>query len=158
MSWLKRIFAGGAGDLLEGVGGIIDKFKLPPEEKAKVKLAVEQLAHEKFMALQSEVAAELQAKERIVVAELQQGDNYTKRARPTIIYTGLGIIFANWIAGVITALGWPEVTLPSLPVEFWWTWGGVTGTYAVGRSAEKSGFNNKFTRLATGNGKSLLGD
>jgi hypothetical protein len=113
----------------------------------------QRLVQERFLAVQNQVTSELQAKERIIVAELQQGDNYTKRARPTIIYAGLFIIFANWLTSAIAAIGWPAIELPPLPTELWVTWGAVTGTYSIGRSAEKRGVENAFTRLVTGNGK-----
>ena len=154
--WLDKILGGGAEGILKGLSSVIGKFKMDPAEKKALELEAERLVHAKFLAVQNEAMAELQAKERIIVAELSQGDNYTKRARPTIIYAGLFIIFANWLAGVIAALGWPSVDLPSIPVEFWVTWGGVTGTYSIGRSAEKRGIENAFTRLVTGNGKKSL--
>ena len=151
--WLDKILGGGAEAILNGVKGIIGKFKMDPAEKKAFELEAEKLIHERFLSMQAQTTAELQAKERIIVAELQQGDNYTKRARPTIIYAGLFIVFADWLAGVVAALGWPSIALPPIPVEFWVTWGGVTGTYAIGRSAEKRGVENSFTRIVTGNGK-----
>ena len=80
----------------------------------------------------------LDSKKEIITAELKQDDNYTKRARPTIVYGGLLILFLNhvalpWIA-YFTGQQLPTIDLPS---EFWLAWGGVTGVYAFGRTKEK---------------------
>lgn len=148
--WLDKILGSGAEGILSGLSKVIGKFKMDPAEKRTLELEAEKLVHEQIMAVQGQATAELQAKERVIVAELNQGDNYTKRARPTIIYAGLFIIFANWLASAVAAIGWPAVDLPPLPTELWVTWGAVTGTYAIGRSAEKRGVGNGLTRAITG--------
>ena len=95
---------------------------------------------------------ELQAKERILVAELTQGSTYTKAARPTVVYYGLFAIFANYT--LIPCLQWAFGSSPeafALPTEFWVAWGGIVGTWSIGRSAERRGVRNKAVSLATGN-------
>lgn len=112
-----------------------------------------------------------EVKGNIMVAEMQQGDNFTKRARPSIIYTGLAIVALNyavfpiftWIVRCIALIGGVEVMdqIPAppqlnLPVAFWGTWGGVAGVYAIGRTAEKKGGTNNqvmntLISLITGN-------
>jgi len=104
--------------------------------------------------------AELQAKERILVAELTQGDSYTKRARPTVVYAGLAFIFINYclvpIIGKLFAVDIPEL---SLPKAFWAGWSGIVATWSVGRSFEKRGASNRFVRAITGStGSRLLGE
>ncbi len=84
MGWLGRIFGGGLGSLLGQVGGLIDRFKLPPGEKQKFMLEMETLVQKRDSEIEETIRAELGAKERVLGAELQQGDNYTKRARPTV--------------------------------------------------------------------------
>ncbi len=86
-----------------------------------------------------------------MVAELGQGDAYTKRARPTIVYAGLAFIFlvhvclpmAGWVAVVAAGSPLPQTPPLSLPSEFWWAWTGVCGLYAVGRTMEKRGASLK---------------
>ena len=102
---------------------------------------------------------ELQAKERILVAELTQGSTYTKAARPTVVYYGLFAIFTNYT--LIPTLQWAFGSTPeafALPTEFWVAWGGIVSTWAIGRSAERRGARNKAVSLVTGNkpGSSLL--
>ena len=110
----------------------------------------------------------------IIVAEMQQGDNYTKRARPTVVYAGLvfmavvyviipsiiKVILAISIAtkapgelattkAVIAELA--GLTRLELPQEFWWAWSSVVGIWAIGRTAEKRGMANKLVQMITGN-------
>ncbi len=113
----------------------------------------------------------ISSKTEIMVAEAQQGDNYTKRARPSIVYGGLAFIaIVHVIFPIITKtivlcclLVAPEKLTPevmtaiksymdlSLPVAFWTAWGGTVSIYSLGRSAEKRGIKNKLVGLITGN-------
>ena len=155
MSWFASLFSGG---IIKQVGGIIDGLNLSGEEKLKFKLDMEALLQKRESEIEQTVRTELQAKERIMVAELTQGDNYTKRARPTIIYAGLAFIAINYVIfpliAAFTLRNFPEL---SLPTEFWYAWSGVAGTYAIGRSFEKRGATNWFTKASTGSkGSNLL--
>ena len=157
MNWLTNLFAGGAGKLIETVGGVVDEFHLSGEEKARLKMELETLLQKRDSELEQTLRQEMESKERVMVAELNQGDNYTKRARPTVVYFGLFVIFFNhcliplylyWTSDVgISAKAMEPF---NLPVEFWVAWGGVVGAYSLGRSAEKFGINNALTRAATG--------
>jgi hypothetical protein len=107
------------------------------------------------------------ASKEIIVAELNQGDLYTKRARPTVIYAGLAMMFLTEvlipaIVKIIQAFRVGQITEVQieaihqigqldLPPEFWVAWGGVVSVYAVGRSAEKRGAVNKVVEWITGN-------
>lgn len=96
MDWLTKIFGGSIGTIVEQVGGVVDKFHLSGEEKQRFKLELESLLQKRDSEIEETMRAELQAKERILVAELTQGDSYTKRARPTVVYAGLAFIFLNY--------------------------------------------------------------
>jgi len=86
-----------------------------------------------------------------VALEMVQDDNYTKRARPSIIYIGLAIIAFNYcVVPVIQQLINVAVQPYPLPSEFWLAWGGAVSAYNVGRSMEKSGKHNVFTQAVTG--------
>ena len=78
-------------------------------------------------------------KKSVILDELVLGDKYTRRARPSLIYFGLLVIFLNYcFVPLIQLLS--GVLLPKpfeLPAEFWWAWGGVVGTWSVGRSTER---------------------
>ena len=153
MSWFSDIFSGGAKGIIDGVKGIADEFHLSGEEKQAFQLKTQELLQSRLSELEQTARKELEAKERIITAEMNQADNYTKRARPTIVYAGLSFIFFNFTVAPVLGFG----TL-DLPTEFWVAWGGVVGTWSVGRSAEKVGVKNAFTKKVTGGNKSLLGD
>lgn len=151
MGWLSDIFSGSVGGIVEQVGKVVDEFNLSGEEKQQFKLQMEALLQKRDAEVQASLRAELQAKERILVAELSQGDNYTKRARPTVVYAGLAFIFVNYVlVPLIAKLSGAEVQALELPTEFWAGWSGIVATWSIGRSFEKSGVNNSMTRAATG--------
>ncbi len=156
MSIFSKLFSGGISDIVDSVGGVLDKFTLSKQEKEEIKLEMQG----RMMQLENEIEktyrTELETRSDIIKSELAQGDMYTKRARPTIIYMGLLFIFiVHVLVPVIAyASGTPKVNMPdiTLPQEFWWAWGVVVGVYGAGRSAEKLGVVNKFTQAATGSG------
>lgn len=128
-------------------GNILDRFwpkSMDPADKAKAQIELQHLISARDNSL-------IDAQKSIIVAELQQSDNYTKRARPTIIYAGLGFIFlvhvAAPIAAAFTSINFPNLVLPE---AFWWSWGGICSVYAVGRSAEKKGVQNNLINMITG--------
>ena len=153
MSWFSDIFSGGAKGIIDGVKGIADEFHLSGEEKQAFQLKTQELLQSRLSELEQTARKELEAKERIITAEMNQADNYTKRARPTIVYAGLGAIIFNYSIAPATGLGTFE-----LPTEFWLAFGSVVSVWSVGRSAEKVGVKNAFTKKVTGGNKSLLGD
>ena len=139
----------GIGSVADLAKGLIDRFFPPdatPEQRAKVQIEVEKM-------LQQDRNVLLDAQKSIIVAEMQQADTYTKRARPTIVYAGLGYIFLVHVfmplVAFFTSKALPIVVLPS---EFWWAWSGVCGIWIVGRSAEKKGVENKLVSMITGKG------
>ena len=183
MSWLSKLFAGGVGTVVEKVGDTVDKFHLSGEEKQQFKLELQQVLMARESEIEQTVRKNLEAKERILVAELQQGDTFTKRARPSVVYFGLLMIALNYFLlpslvmisgnseqlkncttkkqdGDVVEESCERETLFPLPQEFWVAWGGIVATWAVGRSFEKSSASNAFSRAITGSKKktSLLDD
>ena len=166
MGWLSNLLGSGAGNIIAEVGNVADKFHLSGEEKQQFTLEVEALLQKRDSEIEQTVRKEMEAKERVLVAELNQGDNYTKRARPTVVYFGLGLIFLNYclIPGIQFLRGKASVQCGTgeavtqcavtsgiqLPSEFWWAWCGIVGTWAIGRSLEKAGANNRAVRTITG--------
>lgn len=162
MGIISKLFTTGAADALGGladkVAGIVDRFKLTDDEKAQIHLEVERLAMQTSTEIELTHRAEMQAKERIMVAELQQGDVWTKRARPTVIFFGLAVIGWNYsLVPVLWPLlqhfmdGLPALGTMELPEWFWIAWGGIVGTYSIGRTLEKRGASNNLVRAITGN-------
>ena len=151
MNWLKKIFTGGIGEAVEQIGGVVATMSEKHLGKKELKLELE-----KILAAQAEqqlamAAAEIGAKERVMVAELQHGTTFGKNARPSIIYTGLG-------AAIIDAIEYIDFTMPA---DFWYVWGGVCGVYVIGRSTEKikkNGFIGKAAGLIAGRTSTILND
>lgn len=184
MSWFSKLFSAGVGEVVEKVGKTVDEFHLSGEEKQQFKLELQKALLQRDSEIEQTIRKNLEAKERILVAELQQGDNYTKRARPTVVYFGLLMIALNYFllpAGLLLSGNkdlltlckssseenqsqkledCERTTLFPLPEEFWVAWGGIVATWAVGRSYEKSNSSNRFSRAVTGNRQrgSLLDD
>ena len=151
MGFLDSILGGGIGKIFDGVKGIIGQFKLAPEEKAKLDLEIYKLQQESEKMIEASYQSELEAKKSIIVAELSQGDNFTKRMRPSLGYFGMGVILFNYCIVPLIAYIRGEAPKPfELPTEFWVAWGGMMATYTVGRTMEKRGITNQFTKIVTG--------
>ena len=138
--------------VMGAVKGLVGAFKLPPEAGKEFEVKMQALLQQRDTEIEATIRQELQAKERILVAELTQGDAYTKRARPTVVYYGLFAICFNY--SFIPCLQWVSGSAPDafeLPTEFWAAWGGIVATWSIGRSAEHLGKRNKATSLVTGN-------
>ena len=159
MNLLTKVFSNGIGTLVKQVGGVVDQFHLSGEEKNKFKLELESLLQKRDSEIEETLRTELQAKEKILVAELTQGDQYTKRARPTVVYAGLGFILFNYslVPFVGRLIGTPVEPLV-LPPEFWYGWSGIVATWSIGRSMEKRGANDRFTRAIHGGAHGRLLD
>ena len=131
----------------EAVSGILDRWwpkQATEQEKQAIAMQMTQI-------LQSREDELLKAQRDIIVAELTQGDKFTKRARPLIVYAGLGFIFLIHVAfPIITWLKGNIVPDLSLPEEFWWAWTGICGTWVIGRSFEKRGSEAEIIKMITG--------
>ena len=136
---------GWIGSVSDLAKGIIDKIWPPsadPNLKLQAQIAIEQ-------AIQARENMVVDAQKAIIVAEMQQGDSYTKRARPTLVYSGLLFIFLVHVAFPIVVFftGKPMPTL-TLPSDFWWAWGSVVGIWSIGRSVVQRGTSGKIGELA----------
>lgn len=138
----------GIGSAAEFAKGIMDRFfpkKMNDAETAQTQLHLQEIIEKRDNAI-------AEAKKSIIVAEMNQGDNFTKRARPTLVYCGLFFIFlVHVFFPIITYLYGKEMPTLKLPTEFWWAWSGVCGVWVIGRSAEKRGAANKIVGMITGN-------
>lgn len=127
------------------VGKVIDGVTAGASEKKKAVLEIEKIISQRDADIETSLRAELGAKERVLTAELTQGDKFTKRARPTVVYAGLVMIAYNYC--IAPSLSIPRVELPT---EFWAGWSGIVATWSIGRSMEKNGKPNKATSVITG--------
>lgn len=140
----------GIGSVASFAKGVVDRFFPPKMSEAERAQAEMQLQ----VMIEAREAALLDAQKSIIVAEMNQGDDYTKRARPTIVYAGLCFILMVHVLFPMFSYFTKE-TLPeiSLPHEFWWAWTGVCSIWVMGRSFEKGGSKGKIVSAITGAGK-----
>lgn len=151
MSLIAKVIGGITGGALGEIGKVIKAFVTTDKDRLELQSKMEEILQKRDSEIEQTIRAEMSAKERILVAELTQGDNFTKRARPTILYSGVVFIGINNVVFPIVSyfagMGVPHLELPQ---EFWWTWGSISSVYAIGRSAEKRGVRSKLTSLITG--------
>lgn len=152
MSFISDILGSTFGKTIEGIGNTVKKFITTDQDRMQAQLELESLLQQRDSEVEATMRKELGAKERILVAELQQGDKFTKRARPSVVYFGLCMIFINYCLMPMIQY-WKElpITAFDLPTEFWAAWGGIVATWSIGRSAEKRGTRNKVTSFIVGN-------
>lgn len=149
-----RLDMTGVGSVADFAKSLVDRFWPPAaseQERLAGQLQLQQL-------LEARDTAVLETQRAVITAEMAQGDNFTKRARPAIVYFGLAAIglvhvllpMIAW--GVLVATSKPLADMPAiqLPHEFWLTWGGVCSIWVIGRSVEKNGVSNKLVGLITG--------
>ena len=158
MGLLGSVLGGAVGKILGQVRGVFDDLHHSGEEKDETMLRVEAILTERLSEAEETLRTEITAKQAIMVAEMQQEDRYTKRARPTIVYSGLVLIFLDFIVRVIAFFFVPDLPQPSgfVEVAFLATWGSVCGVYSIGRSAEKRGVNNQAVSAVTGAARPAL--
>jgi hypothetical protein len=144
----------GFGSIADLAGGLLERFwpkDMDPAEKARINIEMQKVLEERENIV-------LKAKENVLVQELKQSDNYTKRARPTVVYSGVVFVALNYallpmIAWIFLVVTGKPIQLPdlSLPPQFWFAWTGICSTYSIGRTMEKRGNVNKIVSMVTGN-------
>ena len=139
--------------LAKEIAGVATKLLGSPEKQREFELAAAEMIQARDSEIEETLRAEMQAKERVMVAELQQGDTFTKRARPSLVYVGLLLAFLEVVVRVVLVVqgkSMPEGLTTVVPPQFWVAWTGVTGTWVIGRSVERRGIKNKIVSAITG--------
>jgi hypothetical protein len=155
MSIFSEIIGGNLGKLFKDVMG---SFKLDPAVKAQMEKEIDDHAQEialKQMELQNEAekreANLVSAQRDIMVAEMNQGDTFTKRARPMVVYAGLLFMLLDYvILPYISFFNGKPLPSIEMPGEFWWAWTGVVGVWMIGRTMEKRGSTSPIVGKITG--------
>lgn len=146
MGILTNILGSGLKEIITTVSGVVDEFTLSPEEKARLNQEMQRLVLEQFTAVEASVQARFAMVKDIIAAEMAQGDNFTKRARPTVVYVGLVLFLIQVLAQLFAGL--PHI---EIPVDFTIAWASIVGVWSIGRSFEKAtGKTNVISQLATG--------
>jgi len=135
----------------------IEKDYVVQMEKTKKQVEIEKarFSRQKQEEIERTIRTELDAKKAVLVAELNQGDKYTKRARPTVVYLGLVFILMELLGlrlMLLNKMGISEniiINSNDVFANFMYAWAGVIGAYSIGRSVEKSGVRKLWSsRLA----------
>ena len=127
MSILGTIFSGGAKDLVEGVGGVIDNLHTSKEEKLEAEIKIKELVSSYQSTLEKEISSRW-------TADMKSDSWLSKNVRPVVlVFLVVSTVLMIFIdAGVI-----------SFNVEAKWTdllqlvLITVIGAYFGGRSLEK---------------------
>ena len=147
MSIFKKIL-GAAASVFPPVNlakSIIDTFKgkgVSDTDLSQLEPSIQQLIisrdadRDKYAAETMQV--ELESRATIIQAEMSQGDTFTKRARPGLVYVGLLMFFLEFIVRVYLVLRGLEMPTDTIvPGPFIIGWSGAVSVWMVGRSAEK---------------------
>lgn len=142
MEWLSGILSGG-GKVLEGAKNLISEFHLAPDEKLKFELEMQKLLAQRDSEIEQTLRQELASREKIITAEMQSGDRFTRWARPAIVWAGLAFICLTNVAlpsyAFFTSKPFPDLKLDP---NFWDAWTIAVSVWAGGRSLEKMGVKN----------------
>jgi hypothetical protein len=131
MGGLLKILGGPITELVNGIGGVVDKLHTSGEEKlsAQAKLLELQTAFTvKLTELDTQFAAE-QAK--VIIAEATSESWLTRNWRPILMLTFTYIIAHNYIIAPMFSVGSVEI-----PPDMWGLLKLGMGGYIGGRSAE----------------------
>lgn len=138
MSFIDKLIGGGVAGILKGAEGIIDAVQEGKLKKAEALVQLREIADRESARTHDEIVAEIGAKERIMVAELQQGDAFTKRARPFVIYTGPFVVLLLALLYYIAFYrGQPPPPTPDFVDWYLAAWAGYGSVYSWGRTQEK---------------------
>lgn len=122
--------------VFDGLTKIIGDFHMSPEEKAQAQQAITD-AQMKAQSAAQDYQVQLNAiAGQNIRAEETTDDNFTKRARPAVIWMGNALITWNYGLVPVFLLKW-HASPVTLPDAFWWTWGTVVTGYVFSRGAEK---------------------
>ncbi len=174
LSKIAQFISGSGSNIIDSLTASIDAFVTTKEEREKLKhellriqgeqekdqhsffMQMEQLTQLREKEIEQTIRKELDVKQHILMAELNQDDNYTKRARPTVVYVGLAFI-------LLELLGLRHIVMHNIGIDaamvensdqifkmFLGVWGSVIGVYSIGRSVEKRGTRNAWTSFVTG--------
>lgn len=121
------------GEILEKIGGIIDKVHTSPEEKLKAQreLVSVELDFQKAMASVDVEWAKMQAS--VIIAEAQGSSWAQRNWRPVSMLAFVTVILYQYIIAPIFGL----TTVPVLPDDLWSVIQVGFGGYIFGRTVEK---------------------
>lgn len=135
--------------LIAGLNAIITSA---PQDPQRIQEAITQLAANQAKLIDNELQSQLdKERSKLLLAEIQNADLFTQRARPMVVYAGLVFIFVlHVLLPSIAFLNHSAAPTAVLPEEFWWSWTGVVSVWVLGRSYEKVNVPNTISKIITG--------
>lgn len=124
------------GSLVDSIGKIIDQFHMSPDDKAKLQLAIQQNADAVQQAQETYDTKLNDIAGQNIRAEQTSGDKVVTRARPGVIWVGLGMFVWNYCLVPTVGMHWHVPSLP-IPDMFLEIWGVVVTGYVFNRTAEQ---------------------
>ena len=88
--------------------------------------------------VEESIRTQLETRARIIESDNKSGDKWTRRARPSVVYSGIamfGIEFIVRVIAVFSKIDLPDSTLVPEPMIYSWTV--VSSVWAGGRTIEK---------------------
>jgi ElaB/YqjD/DUF883 family membrane-anchored ribosome-binding protein len=141
----------GLGSLVKPIGQIVDSLHTSEEERQKAKYQIEALLQQRDAQIEETFRREIDASKDVILAEMHQGDTYTRRARPTVVYVGLGLFIINYgLLPIAARFHGNDYTPIAFPAEFWWAWSTVVSVWFVGRTMERRGLKTPLLEKVTG--------
>jgi hypothetical protein len=133
---VTEFFSSAIGPAFDGISKLIGQFHMSPEEKLQAQQAIADAAQKARSAAQDYDVQLNSIAGQNIRAEEGSGDKFTVRARPSVIWMGVLLIFWNY--AIVPTFGHKWAMVPAtLPDAFWWTWGTVVTGYVFSRSTEK---------------------
>jgi len=102
MGILNSLLGKMGSNLIEQVGNVVDKFVQTPGERAEIRVKMAEIVAAETIAAEESIQERFKAVQGIISSEMQHGSNYTKNARPTIVYAGLIMFFLQGVFGLWT--------------------------------------------------------
>jgi len=121
-------------DLIGQARGIIDELRVDDVEKMEATAKLEKVIQGQRHDIEETIRLGVSTRADIIKSEMAQGDKFTKRARPAVVYWGMLLITVREVVVWVK-----DVPPPPLPAEFWWAWTGVVSVWFVARTADKRG-------------------
>lgn len=116
--------------LIPGIVDIIKRIVPDPAQQAEAQKQIIELVNK----AQNDV---ITASKEVMIADAQQDDNFTKRARPMIVYWSMSV--TTFII-LLSLVGYSEpvvVALKQVPDMLWTLMTAGVGLFTLGRSIEK---------------------
>lgn len=116
--------------ILNVLGPILNRIIPDPQKQAELQL-------EMTKALLDKDSGILNAMKDVMVADTQQDDKFTKRARPSVVYWSMGMVTVIGIAGVFNHAGPVIAALQAVPSDLYNLMTVGIGAFGVSRGIEK---------------------